>query len=185
MEPPKNLSETTSASLATPVAVVVMGVSGSGKTSIGAMLADRLHWRFEEGDGLHSPANIEKMSRGLPLTDDDRGPWLRAIAALISGWTAEGQRGVIACSALTRAYRQIIMGSNPAVRLVYLKGSRELILRRMTARQGHFMPPSLLDSQFAILEEPTPEEHPIVVSIEGRPEEIVTEIAAGLTVSCE
>lgn len=162
-----------------------MGVSGSGKTTIAAMLAGRLHWRFEEGDNLHSPANIEKMSRGIPLTEDDRGPWLRAIAAVVSGWTADGKPGVIACSALTRAYRQIIMGGNPAVRLVYLKGSRELILRRLAARQGHFMPLSLLDSQFATLEEPTPEEHPIVVSIEGRPEEIVTEIAAALMVSRE
>src|SRR3546814_6379829 len=100
---PKSSSQRTSASgartLAAPAAAVIMGVSGSGKTTIAAMLAGRLHWRFEEGDNLHSPANIEKMSRGIPLTDDDRGPWLQAIAAVISGWIADGQPGVIACSA--------------------------------------------------------------------------------------
>src|SRR3546814_12212494 len=94
-----------------------MGVSGSGKTTIAAMLAGRLHWRFEEGDNLHSPANIEKMRRGIPLTDDDRGPWLRAIADVISGWIADGQPGVVACSALTRAYRPILLGRSEARRL--------------------------------------------------------------------
>src|SRR3546814_20445913 len=103
------------------------------------MLAGRLHWRFEEGDNLHSPANIEKMSRGIPLTDDDRGPWLRAIAAVLSGWIADGQPGVIACSALTRAYRQILLGANPAVRPVYPTGSRQLILQPLAARQGPFI----------------------------------------------
>ncbi len=160
-----------------------MGVSGSGKTTVTAMLAGRLHWRFEEGDSHHSAANIAKMSRGAPLTDDDRRPWLHAIAAVIAGWIAEGQFGVIACSALKRAYRRVIIDENPAVRLVYLKGSRELILRRMAARHGHFMPVSLLDSQFEALEEPTPEEHALVISIDRRPEEIVAEIAAAVTAS--
>jgi carbohydrate kinase (thermoresistant glucokinase family) len=166
-----------------PIVVVVMGVSGSGKTTVAAMLAGRLGWRFEEGDSLHSAANIAKMSHGVPLTDEDRWPWLQAIAEVIAGWIAEGQSGVVACSALKQAYRRIIIGANPAVRLVYLKGSRDLILRRMAARQGHFMPLTLLDSQFDALEEPTPEEHPIIVSIERKPAEIVAEIEAALTTS--
>jgi carbohydrate kinase (thermoresistant glucokinase family) len=166
-----------------PAVVVIMGVSGSGKTTVAAMLAGRLNWQFEEGDSLHSAANIAKMSRGIPLTDEDRQPWLEAIAAVIDRWITEGRSGVVACSALKRAYRRLIINGNPAVRLVYLKGSRELILRRMAARQGHFMPLALLDSQFATLEEPTPEEHAIVVSIDHRPDEIVAEIAAAVVPS--
>ena len=165
---------------ARPIVVVVMGVSGSGKTTVAAMLAGRLHWRFEEGDNLHSAVNIAKMSHGIPLTDEDRWPWLRAIAAVIAGWIDEGQSGVVACSALKRAYRRIIINDNPAVRLVYLKGPRELILKRMAARHGHFMPLALLDSQFATLEEPTPDEHPLVMSIDRKPDEIVAAIAAAL-----
>jgi carbohydrate kinase (thermoresistant glucokinase family) len=160
-----------------------MGVSGSGKTTVAAMLAGRLGWRFEEGDSLHSVANVTKMSHGIPLTDEDRWPWLQAISEVITGWIAEGQSGVVACSALKRAYRRVIIGGNAAVRLVYLKGSRDLILRRMAARQGHFMPLSLLDSQFDALEEPTPEERPLVVSIDRKPAEIVAEIAAAITTS--
>lgn len=184
-ETPNNSSQSVGASGATragarPVVVVVMGVSGSGKTTVAAMLAGRLHWQFEEGDNLHSAANIAKMSRGIPLTDEDRWPWLEAIAATINRWIAEGRSGVIACSALKQAYRRIIINNNPAIRLVYLKGSRELILRRMAARHGHFMPLALLDSQFDTLEEPTPEEDALVVSIDHRPDELVTEIAAAL-----
>lgn len=187
-ETPENSSQRTGASgerraVAAPAVAVIMGVSGSSKTTVAAMLTGRLRWRFEEGDNLHPAANIAKMSRGVPLTDEDRGPWLHAIAAVIAGWIAEGQSGVVACSALKRAYRRIIIGGNPAVRLVYLKGSRELILRRMAARHGHFMPLSLLDSQFETLEEPTSEEHPIILSIDRRPEEIVTQIAAAVTAS--
>jgi gluconokinase len=169
--------------VARPTVVVVMGVSGSGKTTVAAMLAGRLHWRFEEGDNLHSAANIAKMSRGIPLTDEDRWPWLQAIAAVITSWIADGQSGVIACSTLKQAYRRIIIDGKPAVRLVYLQGSRELIQRRMAARHGHFMPLTLLDSQFDILEEPTPEEHALVISIDHRPDEIVTEIAAAVAAS--
>ncbi len=167
---------------AKPLAVVIMGVSGSGKTTVGALLAGYMHWRFEDGDSLHPAANIDKMRRGVPLDDMDRWPWLRAVASVIAGWLAQGQCGVVACSALKRVYRRAIVGDNPDIRLVYLKGSRELLLRRMAARHGHFMPVSLLDSQLETLEEPTPEENPIIVSIEGRPEEIVnvivTEVAA-------
>jgi carbohydrate kinase (thermoresistant glucokinase family) len=187
-EAPKSSSQDARASgKTTPVAraivVVVMGVSGSGKTTVAAMLAGRLHWRFEEGDALHSAANIAKMSQGIPLTDEDRRPWLQAIAAVITGWIDEGQSGVVACSALKQAYRRIIIDGNPAVRLVYLQGSRELIQRRMAMRHGHFMPLALLDSQFDTLEEPTPEEHALVISIDRRPDEIVTEIATAVAAS--
>ncbi len=168
--------------LAPPIVVVVMGVSGSGKTTVAAMLAGRLHWRFEEGDSLHSPANVTKMSSGISLTDEDRLPWLRAIAAVIAGWITQGQCGIVTCSALKRSYRRILTSGNQAVRLVYLKGSKELIRLRLSARHGHFMPPSLLDSQFETLEEPEPDEHSIVISIERRPEDIVTEIVTAIGV---
>jgi carbohydrate kinase (thermoresistant glucokinase family) len=165
------------------IAIVIMGISGSGKTTVGAMLAGRLQWRFRDGDSLHPATNIAKMSRGVPLTDEDRWPWLRAIVAVLGRWAEDGQSGVITCSALKHAYRRIIIDSNPAIRLVYLKGRRDLILQRMMARHGHFMPISLLDSQLQILEEPEVEEHPIVVSIERSPEEIVTEIVARLALT--
>ncbi len=168
--------------LARPIVVVVMGVSGSGKTTVAAMFAGRLHWRFEEGDSLHSPTNVAKMISGIPLTDADRLPWLRAIAAVIAGWITQGQCGIVTCSALKRSYRRILTGGNQAVRLVYLKGSKELIRLRLAARHGHFMAPSLLDSQFETLEEPEADEHPIVISIERRLEDIVTEIAAAVGV---
>ncbi len=163
-----------------PMVVVVMGVSGSGKTTVAKLLAERLDWQFQEGDTLHPPANVEKMSAGIPLTDADRLPWLRKIAETIDGWRAHGESGVITCSALKRSYRDIIVGDRPDVRLVYLKGSHDLIRQRMAARHGHFMPSTLLDSQFATLEEPSPDENAIVVDIGGEPEEIVGEIAERL-----
>jgi gluconokinase len=141
-----------------------------------------LSWQFQEGDTLHPPANVEKMSAGIPLTDADRLPWLRKIAETIDGWRAHGQSGVVTCSALKRSYRDIIAGDRSDVRLVYLRGSPDLIRRRMAARRGHFMPAALLDSQFSTLEEPSPDENPIVVDIGGRPEEIVREIAERLRV---
>jgi carbohydrate kinase (thermoresistant glucokinase family) len=160
-----------------PMIVVVMGVSGSGKTTVAKLLAARLGWQFQEGDALHPPENVEKMRSGTPLTDADRIPWLRRIAEKIDAWRAEGRSGVLTCSALKRSYRDIIIGDRPDVRLVYLKGSPDLIRRRLAARHGHFMPPALLDSQFRILEEPSPDENPIVVEISGQAEEIVEEIA--------
>ena len=166
-----------------PMVVVVMGVSGSGKTTVAKLLAERLGWQFQEGDTLHPPENVEKMSAGIPLTDDDRLPWLRKIAETIDGWRAHGQSGVITCSALKRSYRDIIVGDRPDVRLVYLKGSHDLIRQRMAARHGHFMPSTLLDSQFATLEEPSPDENAIVVDIGGSPEKIAREIADRLGVA--
>ena len=166
-----------------PSVVVVMGVSGSGKSTIAAMLAHRLHWIYEDGDWFHPRSNIEKMHTGIPLTDEDRWPWLNAIAAWIDASRKAGSHGVIACSALKRAYRDILIGDRPDVRLVYLKGDRDLIARRLATRDGHFMPPSLLESQFATLEEPQPDEHAIVVSIEPHPRKIVEAIVKELEAS--
>lgn len=166
--------------VAKPVIVVVMGVSGSGKTTVTVLLAAALGCQFQEGDDLHPAANVEKMSRGEPLTDADRLPWLNKIAAEIDGWRASGESGVLTCSALKRSYRDIIIGNRPDVTLVYLKGSYGLIHRRMAARHEHFMPVALLDSQFAALQEPSPDERPIVVDVIGRPAEIVGQIVRQL-----
>lgn len=160
--------------------VVVMGVSGSGKTTVGRLLADRLGWQYQEGDALHPPENVAKMSAGTPLTDADRIPWLHRIAARIDDWRSRGESGVVTCSALKRAYRDIIIGNRPDVGLVHLKGSRELIGQRMAARQGHFMPPALLDNQFATLQEPAPEERAIVVDVGSTPVVIVDEVVRRL-----
>ena len=160
--------------------VVAMGVSGSGKTTVAVMLADRLKVHFLEGDDLHPPANVEKMRGGTPLTDDDRWPWLAAIARRIDDWRAAGEGGVVTCSALKRAYRRIIVGDRPEVALVYLRGSQKLIHARMAARHQHFMPVALLESQFRILEEPGPDERPIVVDVAPSPAEVVTRIVREL-----
>jgi gluconokinase len=167
-------------SVAKPLIVVVMGVSGSGKSTVAAMLAAALGCQFQEGDDLHPPENVEKMRSGTPLTDADRMPWLRKIAEEIDGWRARGECGVLTCSALKRSYRDLIIGDRHDVVLVYLKGSRDLIHRRMAARHEHFMPVALLDSQFATLEEPTPDKHPIIVDVGGKPAEIAHEIVRQL-----
>jgi gluconokinase len=164
-----------------PVRVaVIMGVSGSGKTTVGRILAARLSWQFLEGDALHPPENIAKMKAGHPLDDQDRAPWLAAIAARIDDWRRRSGHGVVTCSALKRRYRDIIIGNRADVRLIYLAGSRELIGERLGTRQGHFMPASLLDSQFAALEPPEPEENPITVPVDASAEIIVAQIAAVL-----
>lgn len=160
--------------------LVLMGVSGCGKTTVGALLAGRLGWSSAEADDFHPLANITKMRSGLPLDDGDRLPWLEAIAAQIDRWRAAGEPGVVTCSALKRRYRDIIVGDRPEVRLVFLKGERDLIADRLAARLGHFMPPSLLESQFAALEEPTAEERPVVVSIHEPPHKLAERIIAEL-----
>jgi len=157
-----------------------MGVSGCGKTTVSALLAAMLGWRYREGDDLHPPENVEKMRGGTPLTDADRLPWLHKIAAEIAGWQARGEAGVLTCSALKRSYRDIIIGDRPEVALVYLRGSHDLIARRMAARHEHFMPTALLASQFATLQEPTPDERPIVIDVDGPPGEIADKIAQRL-----
>ena len=163
-----------------PVIVLLMGVSGSGKSTVAALLAGALGCQFQEGDDLHPRENVEKMRRGIPLTDADRLPWLRKIAEEIDSRRARGQCGVLTCSALKRSYRDIIIGDRHDVVLVYLKGSYDLIHRRMAARHEHYMPIALLDSQFATLEEPTPDEHPIIVDVGGKPAEIAQEIVRQL-----
>jgi carbohydrate kinase (thermoresistant glucokinase family) len=159
---------------------VLMGVSGSGKTTIAEGVAKLEGWRLVEGDDFHPPANVVKMRSGTPLTDEDRWPWLRAIAREIDAMLARGERAVVASSALKRAYRDILIGDRRDVALVYLKGSKRVIADRMAARKGHFMPAALLDSQFAALEEPTADEHPIVVSIDRPADEIVEDVARKL-----
>jgi carbohydrate kinase (thermoresistant glucokinase family) len=159
-----------------------MGVSGSGKTTVAAGVARREGWRLVEGDAFHPPANVAKMQSGTPLTDDDRWPWLHAIGREIEAICSRGESAAIASSALKRSYRDILIGDRGLiggrgdVALVYLKGSKELVARRMAARRGHFMPPALLDSQFATLQEPGEDEHPIVVSIEPPPDRIIDEV---------
>ena len=148
-----------------PVVIVLMGVSGAGKSTVGGELARLTGWPFRDADSFHPPANIEKMRRSMPLTDDDRWPWLDAIGAWIGERLAEGRPGIVSCSALKRAYRNRIGAKRERVRLVYLLGSQDIIAGRLAARQDHFMPPDLLASQFATLEEPGPEEKALVVGI--------------------
>jgi len=164
----------------TPCALVVMGVSGSGKSTIAEHLAARLGWRYVDGDLFHPPANVAKMSAGYPLTDEDRWPWLRTIAAEIDRLAAAGTRAVVACSALKRAYRDILAHGRDDVRIVFLDGTKDLIAKRLAARKGHFMPPGLLDSQFKTLEPPQPSEQPITVSIDASVDGIVNDIVRQL-----
>jgi carbohydrate kinase (thermoresistant glucokinase family) len=161
-----------------PGVIVLMGVAGSGKTTVGQLLAARLGWTFLDADWLHPEANVRKMRSGLPLTDEDRWPWLNAIAERIDTLRNEGSRVVVACSALRRAYRNVLVDGHGDVRLAYLEGAAATLHERLRGRDGHFMPASLLDSQFAALEAPTPDECPIIVSIEIPPAQIVAAIAA-------
>jgi gluconokinase len=163
-----------------PAVIVVMGVASSGKTSLGERLAQQLGWPFRDADSFHPPENVAKMAGGTPLNDDDRKPWLAAIAAWIDDLRATGKNGIVTCSALKRAYRRVIIGDRPDVALVYLQGSRELIGARMAQRQHHFMPPALLDSQFAALEEPGEDEGPLVVSVELSKDAIESEVLTRL-----
>jgi carbohydrate kinase (thermoresistant glucokinase family) len=140
-----------------------MGVSGGGKSTVAGLLAGKLGWDLAEGDDMHPAANIAKMAAGHPLEDADRWPWLARVAEWIRARTAVGRPGIVTCSALKRSYRDKLRG--PSVVFVYLAGSRVLIARRLAARHGHFMPAALLDSQFAALEPPEPDEHAITVDI--------------------
>jgi carbohydrate kinase (thermoresistant glucokinase family) len=149
-----------------------MGVSGVGKSTVGKLLAERLGWPFRDADSFHPPANIAKMSAGTPLDDEDRKPWLAAIAAWLDERRAGSGHGVVTCSALKRTYRDVLLAGRPDVRLIFLHGPRDLIDARMAARKDHFMPPALLDSQLATLEPPTPDEGPVAVEVRGTPAEI-------------
>lgn len=164
------------------VAVIVLaGVSGSGKSTIGGVLQQVLGWPYSEADAFHPRANIEKMSSGIALTDEDRAPWLAAIAAYIDDIVARGDHGIVSCSALKRAYRETLVGAHrDKVRIVLLDGSEAELAARLAARKGHFMPPSLLRSQIATLERPGDDEHAIVVPIRDGVDAIVANIVAAL-----
>jgi len=159
-----------------PMVLLLMGVSGSGKSTVALELHRVLGWPFQEGDDLHPPSNVEKMRSGHPLDDADRLPWLRAIARWIDDRLAAHEPGMITCSNLKRAYRQITIGSRQGVRLVFLKDDEHLIQARIVQRQHHYMPPALLRSQFETLEEPGEDEHPVVVTLHGSIAETVTEL---------
>ncbi len=166
-------------------ALVVMGVSGSGKSTVAALLAERLGWDMMEGDLLHPPANVEKMRQGIPLDDSDREPWLDRIGDELRAWAAAGRSGVLTCSALKRAYRARILAARPDVRFVYLKGTEELFGRWVSARHHEYMPASLLHSQFETLEEPGPDEPVITVDAGAPPDVEVQKVidALGLSAS--
>jgi gluconokinase len=164
-----------------PQALVIMGVSGSGKSTVGELLVKRLGWEMAEGDRLHPPQNVEKMRQGVALTDADRWPWLDKIGELLKAWAAEGRSGVVTCSALKRAYRERLLKARPDLRFVYLKGSTALIAERVAARRHEYMPASLLRSQFDALEEPLPGEPVITIDAGGTPEAEVEAIVSALS----
>lgn len=169
--------------------VILMGVTGAGKTTVGMLLAQRLGWEFADADSFHSPVNIQKISQGVPLDDSDRTPWLQALRAAISGWIEAHENVVLACSALKRSYREELGANRRDAIIVYLKGSEELIHQRLRLRSEHFATEKILASQFATLEAPdeTGEVQPrntservIVVDVERTPDEIVSEILSSL-----
>ena len=160
--------------------VIVAGVSGSGKSTVGALLAGRLGWRFADGDEFHPAANVAKMSVGVPLTDEDRWPWLQAIAAWMDERIAVGEQAVLTCSALKRSYRDVLLAGRPQARMVFLAPDREVLVRRLAARHGHFFPEELLGSQFADLEPPQPDERVLTVTPAGTPEATADAIVAVL-----
>ena len=163
-----------------PAAIVVMGVSGSGKTLVGRRLAERLGWRFLGADDLHPPGHVAKMRSGRPLDDADRGPWLDLVAAAIDAAVSRGEPVVVACSALRRAHRQRLGLPRASVRLVHLTAPADVIRKRIEQRVGHFMPATLLDSQLATLEPPGPAESPIVVDVSAEPQEVLRLVEAAL-----
>jgi gluconokinase len=159
--------------------VIVAGVSGSGKTTVGGLLARRLGWPFADGDTFHPAANVAKMAAGMPLTDADRWPWLRAIGDWMDERAAAGESCVVACSALKRAYREALLDGRPAARLAFLDVGHDLDVNRIGGRHGHFFPAVLLDSQFDDLEVPRPAEGALVLSADGTPDELVDAIIRG------
>jgi len=161
--------------------IVMMGVAGSGKTTIGKLLASNLSWQFADADDFHSAANVEKMRSGMPLTDDDRWPWLERLRSLLSSWIQSSTHGVLACSALKQTYRDRLKVSDE-VRFVYLKEEEALLRERLQVRPGHYMKSGMLDTQLATLEEP---HDALTVDASRTPAEIVEEIKAGLTLSSQ
>ncbi|MGH3215267.1 MAG: gluconokinase [Trebonia sp.] len=160
--------------------VIVAGVAGSGKTTVGTQLARRLGWRFADADGFHSAASVEKMRAGIPLTDEDRAPWLRAINTWMDGIEAQGESGVITCSALKRRYRDELLSGRPAATMVFLEVSKEDLVQRLSHRMGHFFPEKLLDSQLAAVEPPAPDEHVLTLPQDGGPAQMVDGIVTRL-----
>ena len=160
--------------------IIVYGVTGAGKTTIGRLLAERLGWRFYDADQFHSPGNLDKLRRGIALADDDRGPWLKSLRAAIDGWLERGENAVLACSALKREYRQFLKIS-PEVRFIYLRGTYDLIEERLRTRRGHFMNADLLQSQFDTLQEPAAGEA-VVVDCEKNPRDTVEQIRRELEI---
>jgi gluconokinase len=158
--------------------LVIMGVSGSGKSTVAGVLAGQLGWDLAEGDDMHPDENVEKMRAGHPLTDEDRWPWLETVASWIAEHTMAGVPGIITCSALKRIYRDVLRGNH--VVFIHLVGSKDQIGRRMAARQGHFMPSGLLDSQIATLEPPGPDENVLVVDVGRKPAMEAADIIARL-----
>jgi gluconokinase len=165
--------------MATPQ-VVVMGVSGCGKSTVGQALAQALGVAYVEGDALHPPANVARMAAGIALTDADRQGWLQAVAQRLGDQPARTQGVVVACSALKRSYRDLLRAAAPAMRLVYLDGDAALIAQRLASRQGHYMPPSLLQSQLDTLQPPEADEYPLVLDIAQPPEALVARAAQAL-----
>jgi gluconokinase len=163
--------------------VVVAGVAGSGKTTVGELLASRLGWTFADGDAFHPPANVAKMHAGTPLSDADRWPWLRAIAAWMDERIAAGESAVVACSALHRGYRDLLLDGRPAARMAFLVVGHDADVARLGLRQGHFFPQQLLDSQFADLEPPQPSERVQLVPATGSPAQVTDEIIADLGIT--
>lgn len=163
-----------------PPVVLIMGVSGSGKSTTGRNLGRVLDWEYRDADTFHPPANIEKMRHGIALEDMDRWPWLDAIGTWMDSLGSRSVPGIVSCSALKRAYRDRLRGSRPQVALVYLKGTYELIDERLSRRKGHFMPRALLESQFAALEEPAPAEKAVVVPIHLSPRKVIERIVTVL-----
>ena len=164
-----------------PPIVVIMGVSGSGKSSVALGLAAKLGWAFQEGDALHPPANIAKMSAGVPLNDADRIPWLAAIADWIETMVVDGSPAIVTCSGLKRCYRDYLRHDRPCLRMVFLDGTEDLIASRVAARKGHFMPLALLKSQFDTLEPPMPDEGVLIVEVDQPLEAQVDEIQLAVT----
>lgn len=158
-----------------PQILVVMGVAGSGKSTVGELLARELGWRFADADAFHPPANVAKMSAGTPLTDADRAPWLAALAAMLRESLARGERVVLACSALKARYRDVLAFAPEATRFVHLTGAPEVIAARIAARPGHFMKPEMLASQLAALEPPA---DALVLDVRATPESLVAEIVS-------
>jgi gluconokinase len=166
------------------ITVVVMGVSGSGKTTVAHCMDDVLGWPFAEGDDFHPPANVEKMSSGTPLTDEDRGPWLEAVARWIGEQEAAGRSAIVTCSALKRAYREVLHRDNPSVWFVHVSSSRDALQHRLADRSGHYMPASLLASQLETLEPLEADEPGLTISGEGSPDEVAARALDALSHEC-